>query len=71
MVERMARLPVVPIDARLVSGAIAGIQEWRISYWDAPILAAAESSGCQRLLSEDLSDGRTYGSVTVENPFGG
>jgi predicted nucleic acid-binding protein len=71
MVDRMARLPVVPIDARLVSEAIAGSREWQVSYWDALILAAAETSGCQRLLSEDLSDGRAYRSVTVENPFGG
>ncbi len=71
MVERMARLPVVPIDASLVSEAITGSREWQIPYWDALILAAAETSGCHRLLSEDLSDGRAYGSVTVEDPFGG
>lgn len=69
MVDRMARLPVVPIDATLVTAAIAGSREWQISYWDALIISAAEMSGCRRVLSEDLSDGTTYGSVTVENPF--
>lgn len=69
MVEQMARLPVVAIDARLVLEAVQGSREWRISYWDALILAAAKTSGCRRLLSENLSHGMAYGSVTVENPF--
>jgi predicted nucleic acid-binding protein len=42
---------------------------WGISIWDALIVRAAEVSGCLRLLSEDLSHGRTYGSVTVWDPF--
>ncbi|MEO7118829.1 MAG: PIN domain-containing protein [Candidatus Limnocylindrales bacterium] len=69
MVERMARLPVVPIDAGLVTAAMVASREWQISYWDALILSAAEMSGCRTVLSEDLSDGTTYGSVTVVNPF--
>jgi len=69
MVDRMARLPVVSIDAGLVTAAIAASREWQISYWDALILSAAEMSGCRTVLSEDLSDGATYGSVTVEDPF--
>ena len=32
-------------------------------------IAAAETAGCRLLFSEDLTDGRTYGSVTVQNPF--
>ena len=41
---------------------------WRM-IWDALILRAAETAGCRRVLSEDLADGTTYGSVVVENPF--
>lgn len=41
----------------------------QLTYWDGLILAAAEGSGCQWLLSEDFQHGRTYGSVTVINPF--
>ena len=69
MVERIARLPVVPIDAERVRAAIDGARTWRISYWDALILASARAAGCTRLLSEDLADGETYGGVRVENPF--
>lgn len=69
MVERMRQLPVVPLDADHVSAAIAGSRAWGISYWDALVIVTAESAGCSRLISEDLADGATYGSVRVENPF--
>jgi predicted nucleic acid-binding protein len=69
MVERMKRLPVVPIDTQLVSDAIDGTQEWQISYWDALIISAARSAGCRVVLTEDLADGGSYGPVRVENPF--
>lgn len=69
MVDQMVRLPVVPIDARLVEAAIIGSERWQLSYWDALIIAAAETSGCQRVLSEDMAHGAVYGSVEVANPF--
>ena len=40
-----------------------------ISLQDAMIVAAAESAGCDELLSEDLADGQSYGGVRVRNPF--
>lgn len=70
-VDRMSELHVVPLDARLVAAAIAGSREWGISYWDAMIIAAAQAGGCGVVLTEDLQDGATYGSVRVENPFAG
>ena len=71
LVDRMRRLPVVPIDGDLVSAAIANAAAWQLSYWDALIVAAAEASDCSVLLTEDLGHGRTYGSVRVANPFEG
>ena len=41
----------------------------RISIWDALIVAAAEASGCDTILSEALAAGETYCGVRVENPF--
>ena len=70
LVERMRQLPVVPVDANLVSAAIANTGAWQLSYWDALIVAAAEASGCHVVLSEDMAHGRVHGSVRVENPFG-
>jgi predicted nucleic acid-binding protein len=42
---------------------------YKISFWDALILNAAEEAGCDLLYSEDLSAGQHYGSVLVVNPF--
>ena len=69
MVAQLSALPVVAVDASLVAAAIAGSREWQVSIWDALILRAAEVAGCRLVLSEDLADGATYGSVVVENPF--
>jgi predicted nucleic acid-binding protein len=69
MVDRLSQLPVVPVDADLVVRAIAGSRTWGISLWDALIIRAAEVAGCTILLSEDLADGATYGSVRVSNPI--
>jgi predicted nucleic acid-binding protein len=49
--------------------ALAIETRFQISFWDALILHAAESSGAAILYSEDLSDGQTYGSVRVVNPL--
>ena len=42
--------------------------QYRISFWDALVLQAANASGAEVLYSEDLSDRQTYGSVRVVNP---
>jgi len=69
MVQELRRLPVVAIDADDVLSAVAWSQEWGISYWDSLVVASARTAGCERILSEDLADGRSYGGVRVENPF--
>ncbi len=42
---------------------------YKISFWDALILQAAESCGAAVLYSEDLSTGQNYGTVRVINPL--
>jgi len=49
--------------------ALAIEARYQISFWDALIIHAAESSGAEILYSEDLSDGQIYGSVRVVNPL--
>ena len=36
---------------------------------DSLVVAAAEMSGCDEILTEDLNDGQVYGSVKAVNPF--
>jgi predicted nucleic acid-binding protein len=42
---------------------------YKLSYWDALILHAAESCGAAVLYSEDLANGQRYGAVEVVNPL--
>jgi predicted nucleic acid-binding protein len=42
---------------------------YKVSFWDALVLQAAESSGATILYSEDLSAGQHYGSIQVVNPL--
>ena len=42
---------------------------YKISFWVALILNAAEQAGASILYSEDFSNGQRYGSVRVVNPL--
>lgn len=44
---------------------------YKLSYWDALILHAAESCGAAVVYSEDLAHGQRYGAVEVVNPLRG
>ena len=68
--EGLLRLPVVPIDGELARAAVATSRDAQLSYWDALIVEAAASAGCDRLLTEDLAEGAVIRSVRIENPFG-
>lgn len=44
-------------------------ERFGLSFWDALILQAAQSSGAGTLYTEDLNHGQRYGSVEAINPF--
>ena len=67
--NRLGVLEIAPVDAGLVRRGLALSRHYKVAYYDGAILAAAERLGCGTVLSEDMADGRTYGSVTVRNPF--
>ena len=69
LVESFMRFPVVEITTAVMLAATSTRQRFQISYWDAAILEAARSIGCDLVLSEDLSDGQDYAGMRVENPF--
>jgi len=56
-------------DAALLRLARDIERRYRISWWDALIVGAAQLQQCSLLLTEDLQDGTTFGTVTVKNPF--
>ncbi len=41
----------------------------QLSWYDSLIVAAAQQTHCEVLLSEDLQHGQKFGSLRVENPF--
>ncbi len=53
----------------LFRAAVASSRRFKLSYWDAAIIEAARMAGCDIGLSEDMSDGQSYGGVVVRNPF--
>jgi predicted nucleic acid-binding protein len=69
LLESFLRFPVVDTTPELLLAAAGTRQRFGISYWDAAILEAARSLGCDVVLSEDLGDGEDYAGVRVENPF--
>jgi predicted nucleic acid-binding protein len=58
-----------PIDSELVRRARDIEQRYHLSWWDSLIVGAAQLQNCALLLTEDLQDRASYGSVTVRNPF--
>ena len=67
--DELAHLPCFAVDAGCFRQAVAISTRYKIGYWDAAILAAAEALGCATLYSEDLNHGQSYGPVKVVNPF--
>jgi predicted nucleic acid-binding protein len=68
-IEQLEVFPCADITFGLVKIAAELSQRFRISYWDAAIVAAAEQLGADILYTEDLNHGQVYGTVRVENPF--
>lgn len=69
VVASLLDIPMVVLGRAQIESAIQIEERYNISFWDALILAAAESGGAEVLYTEDLNDGQQYGAVTVRNPF--
>jgi predicted nucleic acid-binding protein len=60
---------VVPLTMNTHSAAVLLARDHGPSFFDALIIAAAIEAGCDTLYSEDLQHGRTFGGLTIVNPF--
>lgn len=69
IVELYSAWPVVVTDPTLILAATRIEEEHQLSFWDALIVEGARMAGAERLLTEDLQDGRVIEGVRVENPF--
>lgn len=59
----------VATEPQLIVAASRLEEEHALSFWDSLIAQAAIYAGADRLVSEDLQDGRRFGTVTIANPF--
>ncbi len=59
----------VTVDLAILERSWLLQQRYSLSWWDALIVAAAQSSECRVLLTEDLQRGQTFGEVRVVDPF--
>jgi predicted nucleic acid-binding protein len=60
---------IIAPSPALVRRGVEIRNSYRISFWDASIVAAAEIAECDYILSEDLNTGQYYAGVKVINPF--
>lgn len=58
-----------PITPATILRATEIADIWRLSFWDAMILSAAEQEEAVEVLSEDLNHGQVIAGVRVVNPF--
>jgi predicted nucleic acid-binding protein len=65
----LLRFPVQETTIPIVNGALEITVTYRLSYWDAAIVAAAREVGCREVLSEDMSHGQTIAGIRITNPF--
>lgn len=68
-IEAFQQFPCISLDSGLVKTAALLSVQYKISYWDAAVIAAAEAAGATTLFTEDLNSGQRYGSVLAKNPF--
>ncbi len=63
------RFEVQEITLTVMTDALDIRANYRLSHWDAVIVAAARALGCREVLSEGMSHGREIGGVAIHNPF--
>jgi len=66
--ELTAWQPVL-VDLTVVERAWFLQKDHLLSWWDALVVAAAQTCECRVLLTEDLQDGQVFDSVRVVSPF--
>lgn len=69
IVRELAVWQPVAIDLRILERAWHIQDGHSVSWWDAVIVAAAQSLGCSLLLTEDLQHGHAFGEVRAVDPF--
>ena len=59
----------VPVKSEWTMLALEMMGLYDLQFYDALLLVAAKELGCDRFLTEDLSDGQTYSGILAVNTF--
>ena len=68
-VKSYSEWEVVVNTSESVLNALGMQSRYKLSFWDALIVQAAQISQADVLYTEDLNDGQVFGSVRVVNPL--
>ena len=68
-VEVFKSLHAISQDPEIVERALEIKARYDLQFYDSMIVAAAERTGCNEILSEDFNDGQAYCGIVVRNPF--
>ncbi len=68
-VQYFQTYPVATISSALVTRSIQRSIDARLSLWDSLIVETALAERADRLVTEDLQDGWTLGTMRIWNPF--
>ena len=61
--------PPLALTLELHATARALAEDHQLSFYDALIVAAAIEAGCDTLFTEDMQHGRSFGGLSIVNPF--
>ena len=62
-------LRVITPSPKAVRRSVEISQTYKVSFWDAGIIAAAEEGECEVIFSEDLNSGQYYAGIEVVDPL--
>ena len=62
-------IKTISLDSAWTDRALSIKEQYGIQFFDSLLLAAAESAGCDEILTEDLNDGQVYCGIKAVNPF--
>ena len=69
IVKDLLKWKTVSINGEIILEAIDIHNEYKYSFWDSAIIAAAIEGGAGVLLSEDLRDKHKIKGLVIKNPF--
>lgn len=69
ILHKFENIEIVVVDIALIKEAIDISILNKLSFWDALIIAAADSAKCENLYTEDLTHGQIIRGVKIENPL--